>query len=225
MNNPKILIIDDDDDIIDLLTYNFIREGFVVKSASNGEDCINLAISFRPDLIILDIMMPKMDGVETCRVLRSNPLFKNTFIIFLTARTEEYSELAGFDVGADDYITKPVKPRVIVSRIQAILKRSQRDLENEKDRIIIRELEIIKGEYIVKKGNEVMHFPRKEFEMLFLFASNPKKIFRREDILDLIWGDVVVVDRTVDVHIRRIREKIGDDYIQTIKGVGYKFID
>lgn len=224
MDNPKILIVDDDDDIIDLLTYNFIREGFLVKSATNGEECIEKAISFRPDLIILDIMMPNMDGVETCRILRSNSLFKNTFIVFLTARTEEYSELAGFGVGADDYITKPVKPRVIISRVQAILKRGDRDKKDENDSIIAGGLEIIKGEYIIKTGNQTVHLPRKEFELLSLLAANPNKVFRREDILDLVWGDVVVVDRTVDVHIRKIREKIGEGYIQTIKGVGYKFV-
>ncbi len=224
MNNAKILIADDNNDILELLTYNFTKEGFSVRTASNGEECIKIAFDFCPDIIILDIMMPKMDGVETCRRLRSNPLFKNTFIVFLTARIEEYSELAGFDVGADDYITKPIKPRIILSRVQALLRRGNiTDLAKDKKKLSFEDLEILGEEYLVKKGENFIHLPKKEFELLYMIASNPNRIFRRDEILDTVWGEVNVVDRTVDVHIRRLREKIGEDFIHTVKGVGYKF--
>lgn len=223
----KVLIVDDEEDILDLLAYNLEKEGYEVKRASNGEDALAIAKTFLPDLVMLDIMMPIMDGVETCRHLRANPQLKDTAIIFLTARTEEYSELAGFEVGADDYITKPIKPRILMSRIKAILRRNTPETPqtNKSNTLFVSDIEIKRDEYLVCRGEEKMHFPRKEFELLYYLASKAGKICRREDVLSQVWGnDVYVVDRTVDVHIRKIREKLGDEYIQTVKGVGYKFV-
>lgn len=222
MSQTKVMIVDDEVDILDLLEYNLEKEGYKVIKAMDGEEAVKLAKEHKPDLILLDIMMPRMDGIETCRQIREIKGMKNVFIVFLTARSEEYSELAGFDAGADDYIPKPVKPRVLLSRIRAILRRDME--EGDSDKLIVHDLEIIRDEYIVKKGEDVISLPRKEFELLQFLASHPGKVFKREKLLEKVWGDVFVVDRTVDVHVRKLREKIGEDYIQTVKGVGYKFM-
>jgi len=222
MARNKVLIVDDEKDILDLLEYNLEKEGYEVLSAMDGEEAISMAKTEKPNMVLLDIMMPQMDGIETCRRLRELPELKGTFIVFLTARAEEYSELAGFDAGADDYIAKPIKPRVLLSRIKAILRRDH-TFKDEQDLLNVKDLEIIRDEYIVRRGNEIFNLPRKEFELLYFLASKPGKVFRREKLLEKIWGDVYVVDRTIDVHIRKLREKIGEGYIQTVKGVGYKF--
>lgn len=223
--NQKILVVDDESDILELLKYNLTKEGYEVKTALDGIKGVEIAKSFKPDLIILDIMMPKQDGVETCRQIREIPELINTFIIFLTARSEEYSEVAAFDMGADDYITKPIKPRALVSRINAMFRRESKK-NKETSEISIRDLHIDRASYTVKQRNEVINLPKKEFELLFFLAQNAGKVFSRDDLLQNIWGtDVYVLARTVDVHIRKVREKIGDDYIVTVKGVGYKFED
>lgn len=218
----RVLVVDDEEPIQELLRYNLEKSGYEVKTAGDGFKAIELARKFQPDLVLLDIMMPKMDGVETCRQLRELPSLQNTFIIFLTARSEEYSEVAAFDVGADDYITKPIKPRALLSRIAALFRRDTKKSGNNV--ITIGDLVIDRDSYTVKvKGREVS-LPKKEFELLFFLAQNPNKVFSREDLLQNIWGsDVYVLARTVDVHIRKVREKIGEDYITTVKGVGYKF--
>jgi two-component system alkaline phosphatase synthesis response regulator PhoP len=218
----KILAIDDEKDILLLLKFNLESEGYVVKTASSGKEGLEIASKFNPDLILIDIMMPDIDGIETCRKLRETEKFQSTFILFLTARVEEYSEVAAFDAGGDDYITKPIKPRALLSRINSFYKRNL-SVDN-KNVIEVENLLIDKDSYVVKvDGNEVF-FPKKEFELLHFLATNPKKVFSRESLLRNIWGaDVHVVARTVDVHIRKIREKLGQDFISTIKGVGYKF--
>jgi two-component system alkaline phosphatase synthesis response regulator PhoP len=224
-NKPsqKVLVVDDEEPILELLKYNLEKQGYEVKTASDGFTGVELAKRFHPDLVLLDIMMPKMDGVETCRQLRAIPELQNTFIVFLTARSEEYSEVAGFDVGADDYITKPIKPRALMSRISALFRRDSKKKSNA-TQISLGNLVIDRTSYTIKiKGREVS-LPKKEFELLFFLAQNPNKVFSRDDLLQNIWGsDVYVLARTVDVHIRKVREKIGDDYITTVKGVGYKF--
>lgn len=219
----KILAIDDEKDILLLLKYNLESEGYIVKTASSGKEGIDIASEYNPDLILIDIMMPEIDGIETCRKLREIEKFQSTFILFLTARVEEYSEVAAFDAGGDDYITKPIKPRALLSRINSFYKRKS-SVDNSKNVIEVENLSIDKDSYVVKvDGNEVF-FPKKEFELLHFLATNPKKVFSRESLLRNIWGaDVHVVARTVDVHIRKIREKLGQDFISTIKGVGYKF--
>ena len=225
--NPtaSILIVDDEEDILDLLEYNLVREGYAVHRASNGEEALHKAMQIKPDLVLLDIMMPVMDGLETCRQLRAIKSLQNAYIVFLTARTEEISELAGFEAGADDYITKPIKPRVLTSRIKALLRRTNPDgSEQNQNTLYVHGLEIFRDSYTVKTATETLDLPRKEFNLLFHLASRPGKLFRREELLEKIWGDVHVVDRTVDVHIRKLREKLGDDIIQTVKGVGYKFV-
>jgi two-component system alkaline phosphatase synthesis response regulator PhoP len=224
LNTHKILVVDDDPDIVELLKYNLSSEGYKVKSASNGIQAVSLAKEFIPDLTILDIMMPNMDGVETCRQIRSIPELANKFIIFLTARSEEYSEIAAFEMGADDYITKPIKPRALISRINALFRREvKKDPGNSK--ISIGNLEIDRASYTVKLDNKKIILPKKEFELLFFLAQNPDQVFGRDNLLKNIWGsDVYVLARTVDVHIRKVREKIGDGFIITIKGVGYKFV-
>ena len=219
----KILIVDDEVDILELLEYNLAKEGYQVITAMDGEAAIEKASKENPDMILLDIMMPKLDGIETCRRIRGIPGLSSISVIFLTARSEEYSEIAGFEAGADDYISKPIKPRILLSRIKAIARRDQQDEENNV--LKIHDLEIIKDEYLVKKGKETMALPKKEFELLFFMASKPGKVFSREKLLEKVWGDVYVVDRTIDVHVRKLREKIGINYIQTIKGVGYKFVN
>lgn len=218
----RVLVVDDEEPIQELLRYNLEKSGYEVKTAGDGFKAIEVARKFQPDLVLLDIMMPKMDGVETCRQLRELPSLQNTFIIFLTARSEEYSEVAAFDVGADDYITKPIKPRALLSRIAALFRRDTKKTGNNV--ITIGDLVIDRDSYTVKVQGREVSLPKKEFELLFFLAQNPNKVFSREDLLQNIWGsDVYVLARTVDVHIRKVREKIGEDYITTVKGVGYKF--
>ena len=223
-NKQKILIVDDEPDILELIEYNLKKEGYQVYTASNGVEAIAAAKKHLPELIILDIMMPKLDGIETCRQLRAIPEFKSTFIVFLTARSEEYSEISGFNVGADDYIAKPIKPRALISRINAILRRNaQTDTEVE-NKLEIGDLVIDREAYLVFQRGQKIVLAKKEFELLYLLASKPGKVFTREVILNNIWEDsVVVTNRTIDVHIRKLREKLGDDYVATVKGVGYKF--
>jgi len=223
-SKQKILIVDDEPDILELIEYNLKKEGYQVFLARNGQEAVTEAKRSLPDLIVLDIMMPKMDGIEACRIMRTMPEFKNTFMVFLTARSEEYSEIAGFNVGADDYIAKPIKPRALVSRINAILRRNAPAEETTDNKLEIGELVIDREAYLVfQKGNKVV-LAKKEFELLYLLASKPGKVYTREVILKNIWEDsVVVTNRTIDVHIRKVREKLGDDVISTVKGVGYKF--
>jgi two-component system alkaline phosphatase synthesis response regulator PhoP len=217
----RILIIDDEQDILDILEYNLVKEGFEVQTSLNGTRGIELAKKYIPDLVILDVMMPEMDGIEVCETLRKIPELENLRICFLTARGEDYSQIAGLDAGADDYITKPIKPRVLVSRIKALTRRntSPNEILNERSNFIIN-----RERYIVEKDGVTYHLPKKEFELLSLLASRPDIVFEREVILEKVWGtDIVVGDRTIDVHIRKLREKIGDHHIKTVKGIGYKF--
>jgi len=226
METPtKILLVDDEQDILDFLSYNLEKEGFEVHTANNGKDAIKAATKLIPDLIVLDVMMPGMDGIETCREIRQIDTLKNTIIAFLTARNEDYSQIAGFDVGADDYITKPIKPRVLISRIKALLRRGTvSGGEQATDIIEVGGIRVEKDRHMVIKNGIEMSFPKKEFKLLALLISKPGKVFSREYILQHVWGsEVVVGDRTIDVHVRKLREKLGDDYIKTIKGVGYKF--
>ncbi|WP_158828366.1 response regulator transcription factor [Mucilaginibacter lacusdianchii] len=220
----KILIVDDEPDILELIEYNLKKEGYQVYTANNGQEAVAEAKKVQPELIVLDIMMPKMDGIEACRVMRTMPEFKNTFMVFLTARSEEYSEIAGFNVGADDYIAKPIKPRALVSRINAILRRNNTPDEVSDNKLEVDDLVIDRETYLVyQNGNKVV-LAKKEFELLYLLASKPGKVYTREVILKNIWEDsVVVTNRTIDVHIRKLREKLGDKYVTTVKGVGYKF--
>lgn len=224
-NITKILLVDDEQDILDFLSYNLEKEGFQVATATNGKDAINKATKQKPDLIVLDVMMPGMDGIETCREIRNIESLKDVLIAFLTARNEDYSQIAGFDVGADDYITKPIKPRVLVSRIKALLRRtSSVNGTTASDVIEVGGIRVEKDRHMVVKNGIEISLPKKEFKLLALLISKPGKVFSREYILQHVWGNEVVVgDRTIDVHIRKLREKIGDDYIKTIKGVGYKF--
>lgn len=220
--SQKVLVVDDEEPILELLRYNLEKNGYEVKTASDGFRALEIAKRFTPDVVLLDIMMPKMDGVETCRQLRENPELQKTFIIFLTARSEEYSEIAAFDGGADDYITKPIKPRALMSRINALMRRESK--KSPASVISAGDLTIDRTSYTVKVNGRELSLPRKEFELLFFLARHPNIVFSRDDLLQNIWGsDVYVLARTVDVHIRKVREKIGDDYITTVKGVGYKF--
>lgn len=219
----RIMVVDDDKDICDLLSYNLEKEGYEVKVAHDGIKAVQIAESFQPELILLDIMMPKQDGVETCRQIREMPEMAGVYVIFLTARAEEYSEVAAFDVGADDYIHKPIKPRALMSRIQAYFRRDKKK-KKDSNSIQVKGIIIDRSSYTVTINDEVISLPKKEFELLFFLAQNPNKVFSRDELLQNIWGyDVHVLARTVDVHIRKIREKIGEGYISTIKGVGYKF--
>lgn len=223
-NSKKILVVDDEADILDLLKYNLVKEGYEVKIVSDGIESIKIAKSFKPDLVLLDIMMPRQDGVETCRQLRELKDLKNTYIVFLTARSEEYSEVAAFDVGADDYITKPIKPRALMKRITAILRRGTNQ-KDESSSLKVGDLVIDRSSYTVKRKGKSLALPKKEFELLYFLAQNPNKVFSRDDLLRMIWGqDVYVLSRTIDVHIRKVREKIGSKQIKTVKGVGYKFV-
>lgn len=225
MDQYKILLVDDEADILEFLGYNLRKEGYEVYTSSNGKDGLAKAVEIVPQLIVLDVMMPEMDGIETCKEIRQIPGLKNTIVIFLTARGEDYSQIAGFEAGADDYVTKPVKPRVLVSRIKALLRR-YRETPVDEDAQILRldELIIDRSKYTVVKDKKEYNLPRKEFELLSLLASRPNRVFTREDILSAIWGDDVIVgDRTIDVHVRKLREKLGIENIRTIKGVGYKF--
>lgn len=227
MGKTRVLIVDDEEDILDLLDYNLKQDGYKVIRAANGDQALKLVVSEKPELVLLDIMMPKMDGVETCRRMRATKEGKKAFIIFLTARAEEYSEIAGLEAGADDYIAKPIKPRLLLSRIKAVMRRGKGEKEGSSESNIttVGNLKIVKDEYVVYKDGEAISLPKKEFELLDFLASKPGKIFPRELILEKIWGtDVLVVDRTIDVHIRKLRKKVGQDYIETVKGVGYRFV-
>lgn len=218
-----ILLVDDEPDILEIIRYNLTSEGYTVETAENGLEAIEQAKNVRPQLIIMDVMMPKMDGIEACEKIRNIPELSETVITFLTARGEDYSQMAGFEAGADDYITKPIKPKVLVSKVKALLRRFKEEEEDEK--IKLGNLTINREEYKILLGKKEMVLPRKEFELLTLLASKPGKVFKREDILDSIWGNEVIVGgRTIDVHIRKLREKIGDDKFKTVKGVGYKFV-
>lgn len=225
MATEKILLVDDDQDILEFIGYNLKKEGFELQTATNGKDAIDVAKQMRPDLIILDVMMPEMDGMETCYQIRQISSIKDTLIVFLTARGEDYSQIAGFDAGADDYITKPIKPRVLISKISAILRRKgSNSADNVPSGIEVNGITIDREKYNMSKGGVEYSLPKKEFELLSLLMSKPGKVFTRETILESVWGgEVVVGDRTIDVHIRKLREKIGDQHISTIKGVGYKF--
>lgn len=219
----KVLVVDDEEPILELLRYNLEKGGYEVKTALDGSRAVDIARKFVPDLVLLDIMMPKMDGVETCRLLRDIPELQKTFVVFLTARSEEYSEVAAFDVGADDYINKPIKPRALMSRISALFRRDAKK-SSPSSTITLGDLTIDRTSYTIKVNGKEINLPKKEFELLYFLAQNPNKVFSREDLLQNIWGsDVYVLARTVDVHIRKVREKIGDNYITTVKGVGYKF--
>ncbi len=221
---PKILLVDDEQDILEFLSYNLKKEGYTVYTAMNGKEAITLAQNVIPDLIILDVMMPDTDGIETCREIRSIPELKNIMIAFLTARNEDYSQIAGFDVGADDYINKPIKPRVLISRIAALLRRCKIAEVDKSEKLNLGGIKIDQERYLVTKDNQEINLPKKEFELLTLLTSKPGKVFTREVILEKVWGDDVVVgDRTIDVHVRKLREKIGENFIKTIKGIGYKF--
>ncbi|MFZ4263604.1 response regulator transcription factor [Sphingobacterium sp. HJSM2_6] len=225
-SKQKILVVDDESDIVELISYNLTKEGYQVYTASNGKEAIKIAKEVYPDLIILDVMMPEMDGIEACRIMRSMPEFKQVFMVFLTARSEEYSEIAGFHVGADDYIAKPIKPRALMSRINAILRRTSSEAIDDyaTDKLEISDLIIDRDSFLVYRDDDKFVLAKKEFELLYLLASKPNKVFTREQILKAIWEDsVVVTNRTIDVHIRKLREKIGENYVTTVKGVGYKF--
>ena len=219
-STPKILLVDDEYDIIELIKYNLEKEGYLVATASNGIECLSIAKEFIPDLILLDVMMPEMDGIETCVELRKNILLKGVVIAFLSARSEDFAQVAGLDSGADDYITKPIKPRVLMSKVKALLRRSSVNQIVKNDQV---SLEINRDKYIAICNGDEFSLPKKEFELLALLFSKPGNVFNREVILKKVWGDDIVVgDRTIDVHIRKLREKLGDQYIKTVKGVGYK---
>ncbi len=221
-----ILLVDDEPDIIEIIRYNLSSEGYKIVTAENGKQALKVAKKEKPQLIILDVMMPEMDGIETCTQLRNEPDLKETVITFLTARGEDYSQMAGFDAGADDYITKPIKPKVLTSKVKALLRRFRAGEAKGADTLNVSGLHINRDEYKVLKGEEEIMLPRKEFELLYLLASHPGRVYKRVEIMEKIWGNEVVVgDRTIDVHIRKLREKIGDEKIQTIKGVGYKFVE
>ncbi len=221
--NYKILLVDDEPDIVEFLSYNLKKEGYSVCVANNGKDAIQVAKKEHPHLIILDVMMPDMDGIETCREIREIKELKDVLIAFLTARSEDYTQIAGFEVGADDYITKPIKPRVFISRVKALLRRLQTG-ESADSNLVFGDIKIDKDKHVIFKGEEEINLPKKEFKLFALLSSKPGKVFTREYILEQVWGDEVVVgDRTIDVHIRKLREKIGEDHFKTVKGVGYKF--
>lgn len=221
----RILLVDDEPDILEILSYNLSAEGYQVFTAKNGVDGVSKAKKKHPHLIVLDVMMPEMDGIEACETIRNTKGLENTIITFLTARGEDYSQVAGFDAGADDYITKPIKPKVLVSKVKALLRRLKEDEGAADDIVTVGDIIINREEYkIINDGNELV-LPRKEFELLSLLTSKPGKVFKREVILDRVWGNEVIVGgRTIDVHIRKLREKIGEEHFKTVKGVGYKFV-
>lgn len=220
----KILLVDDEPDILEIVEYNLKQEGYQIHKTNNGLDAIKMSKKIVPHLILLDVMMPEMDGIEACEKIRAVKSLENTVIAFLTARGEDYSQVAGFEAGADDYITKPVKPKVLVSKVKSLLRRLKSD-ENVEKTLKIGDIEINREEYVVFKSGKKIVLPRKEFELFSLLTSKPGKVFKREVILDTVWGNEVVVGgRTIDVHIRKLREKIGDHHFKTVKGVGYKFV-
>lgn len=221
----KILLVDDEPDILEIVSYNLSSEGYQVITASNGVEAVKKAKKNQPHLIVLDVMMPEMDGIEACEIIRKTSGLENTIITFLTARGEDYSQVAGFEAGADDYITKPIKPKVLISKVKALLRRLKEGDGGSEEIMKVGELVVNREEYkIVNNGKELI-LPRKEFELLSLLASKPNKVFKREVILDRVWGNEIVVGgRTIDVHIRKLREKIGDHHFKTVKGVGYKFV-
>ena len=220
----KILLVDDEADILEFLSYNLKKEGYNVFTANNGKEAVTVAKKENPDIIILDVMMPDMDGIETCREIRDLPGLRDVMIAFLTARNEDYSQIAGFEVGADDYINKPIKPRVLISRIKALLRRSGNVDATTTEKVEMGGIKIDRERYLIIQNGSEINLPKKEFELLALLASKPGKVFTRESILDKVWGgEVVVGDRTIDVHIRKLREKLGEDFIRTVKGIGYKF--
>jgi two-component system, OmpR family, alkaline phosphatase synthesis response regulator PhoP len=230
-NKFKILLVDDEIDILEFISYNLEKEGYVVYTAQNGIEAIKQAEKHQPHLIILDVMMPEMDGIAACEEIRKIPSLKNTIIAFLTARGEDYSQVAGFEAGADDYITKPVRPKVLISRVKALLKRTGETTDpvaysEDSGTVSIGSLVIDKERYLIRMEGNEMVLPRKEFELLSLLVSKPGKVFTREEIYSTVWGENVVVgDRTIDVHIRKLREKIGNDHIKTLKGIGYKYVE
>ena len=225
----KILLVDDEKDILEFLSYNLRNEGFQIFTASNGKEAVRMTREINPDLLLMDVMMPVMDGIDACREIRATESYDNTLVAFLSARGEDFSQIAGFEAGGDDYITKPIKPKVLVSRVKALLKRRRKKVEEgdsaSVNKIISGELVVDKERYLVVKKGKDIRLPKKEFEMLSLLVSKPEKVFTREEIFDRVWGDNIVVgDRTIDVHIRKLREKLGDKYIQTVKGIGYKYV-
>ncbi|MDC3366144.1 response regulator transcription factor [Flavobacteriaceae bacterium] len=226
MNNSdiKILLVDDEPDILEIVGYNLKNEGYSVYTACNGTEAVKSAKKITPNLILLDIMMPEMDGIEACEKIRTVKSLENTLIAFLTARNEDYSQVAGFDAGADDYITKPIKPKVLISKVKSLLRRLKAESQEDSS-VKVGDITINRDEYLIFKDDKKIFLPRKEFELFSLLTSKPGKVFKRETILDRVWGsEVVVGGRTIDVHIRKLREKIGDNHFKTIKGVGYKFI-
>lgn len=226
-SNYRLLLVDDEPDILEFLSYNLRKEGFQVFTVNNGRDAISKAEEVRPHLILLDVMMPDMDGIETCEEIRRNERIGNTIVAFLTARSEDYSQIAGFDAGGDDYMTKPIKPKVLISRVKALLKRVDVVIAKpEPTGQPVKGIMIDKERFLILKDGKEISLPKKEFELLALLYSRPQKVFSRDEIFSTVWGDNIIVgDRTIDVHIRKLREKIGDEYIKTVKGVGYKFID
>jgi two-component system, OmpR family, alkaline phosphatase synthesis response regulator PhoP len=220
----KILLVDDEPDVLEIVGYNLAQEGYQIVTASNGKEAVAKARKELPQLIIMDVMMPEMDGMEACENIRKMPELSQVIITFLTARGEDYSQVAGFDAGADDYITKPIKPKLLVSKVKALLRRLKEEDNKNSETLNVGGIEINREEYKIIKENKEIILPRKEFELFYLLASKPGKVFKREEILDKVWGNEVIVGgRTIDVHIRKLREKIGDDFFKTIKGVGYKF--
>ena len=221
----KILCVDDEPDILEILKYNLSNEGYNVSTAADGKSAIEIAYNISPNLIIMDVMMPNMDGIEACEKLRSDEKFNDTIIMFLTARGEDYSHVAAYEAGADDYVTKPVKPKVLVSKVKGLLRRLKKVIAKDVNEIVFDDIKIDREKYKVYISDNVLNLPRKEFELLYLLASKPDKVYKREKIMETVWGsEVVVGDRTIDVHIRKLREKVGDKYFKTVKGVGYKFV-
>ena len=221
----KILCVDDEPDILEILKYNLSNEGYKITTAADGQSAIKIAYNIIPNLIIMDIMMPSMDGIQACEKLRSDEQFNDTIIMFLTARGEDYSHVAAYDAGADDYVTKPVKPKVLISKVKGLLRRLKKVISRDYNEIVFDDIKIDREKYKVYVSDNVLNLPRKEFELLYLLASKPDKVFKREKIMDTVWGsEVIVGDRTIDVHIRKLREKVGNKYFKTIKGVGYKFV-
>ena len=220
-----ILCVDDEPDILEILKYNLSNEGYNVLTANDGLSAISKAKEIIPNLIIMDIMMPNMDGIEACEKLRADQKFNDTIIMFLTARGEDYSHVAAYEAGADDYVTKPVKPKILVSKVKGLLRRLKKVIDNDINEIEFENIKIDREKYKVYISDKILNLPRKEFELLYLLASKPDKVFKRDKIMEMVWGgEVIVGDRTIDVHIRKLREKIGDKYFKTVKGVGYKFV-